>query len=93
MKYYIVNKKSEKMSLYIGPYLRMYKSPIGEFSMYTMNVMGGIQYNDFQLFVTVDNTLNSSKNVFGGFNGFELGVTYNFGEITFKNRMYCPTFR
>lgn len=93
MKYYIVNKKSEKMSLYIGPYLRMYKSPIGEFSMYTMNVMGGIQYNDFQLFVTADNTLNSSKNVFGGFNGFELGVTYNFGEITSKNRMYCPTFR
>lgn len=93
MKYYIVNKKDDKVSLYAGPYFRMYKSPIGAFSMYTLNVMGGIQYNDFQLFVAADNTLNSSKNVFGGFNGFEVGLNYNFGQVNTNSKMYCPTFR
>ncbi len=93
-KYFIINEKKEKFSLFAGPYMRMYRSPIGEFSLYTINVFGGIQYNDFQLFVAADNTINQSKNTFGGFNGFEVGLSYNFGEVDQGGkRLYCPTFR
>lgn len=93
-KYFIINEKKEKFSLFAGPYLRMYKSPIGDFSLYTVNVFGGIQYNDFQLFVAADNTINQSKNTFGGFNGFEVGLSYNIGSVDQGGkRIYCPTFR
>lgn len=93
-KYYMINTKTEKFSLYTGPYFRMYRSPIGNFSLYTLNVFGGIQYNDFQLFVAADNTINNSKSTFGGFNGFEVGLMYNIGSLDQGGkRIYCPTFR
>lgn len=93
-KYKVIDTKEQKIAVFAGPYLRMYKSPVGGFSMYTINAMGGVQFNDFQLFVTADNTLNSSKNTFGGFNGFEFGLSYKIGESSKGNqKIYCPVFR
>jgi type IX secretion system PorP/SprF family membrane protein len=93
-KYKLINTKAQKVGLFAGPYLRMYRSPVGGFSMYTINAMVGAQFNDFQLFVTADNTISTSKNTFGGFNGFEVGLSYKFGESENGNKkIYCPVFR
>ncbi len=93
-KYKVINTKVQKVALFAGPYLRMYKSPVGGFSMYTINTMGGVQFDDFQVFVTADNTLSSSKNTFGGFNGFEVGLNYKIGQADNSNgKLYCPVFR
>lgn len=93
-KYKVINTKTQKVGVFAGPYLRMYKSPVGGFSMYTVNAMAGVQFNDFQLFVTADNTINTSKNTFGGFNGFEVGLSYKFGESDAGGKkIYCPVFR
>ena len=93
-KYKVIDTKFQKIALFVGPYLRMYKSPVGGFSMYTINAMGGVQFNDFQLFVTADNTLGALQKTFGGFNGFEVGLSYKFGESSsHNNKLYCPVFR
>lgn len=94
VNYDIIQTKSDVFSLFAGPYLRMYQSPVGGFSLYTVNVFAGIQYNNMQLFVAVDNTINSSKNTFGGFNGFEVGLSVDIGkESNRKQQIYCPVFR
>lgn len=93
-KYKVIDTKDQKIAVFAGPYLRTYKSPISGFSMYTINAMAGVQFNDFQLFVTADNTINTSKNTFGGFNGFEVGLSYKIGEANKgSQKIYCPVFR
>ncbi|MCO5231772.1 MAG: PorP/SprF family type IX secretion system membrane protein [Chitinophagales bacterium] len=94
LKYYLIKDKTDQFSIFAGPYLRMYKSPIGKFSLYTLNAFIGAQFNDLQLFMTADNTLNTSKNTFSGFNGFEIGLNYFIGNSN-KNgkRIYCPSFK
>lgn len=93
-KYYIQDSKSGQLSIFVGPYLRMFKSPVGDFSLYTMNILGGLQYNNFELFIVADNTINTSKQTFGGFNGFEVGLNMKFGNSGNKKQpIYCPAFR
>ncbi len=94
LKYFIQKTKNEQFSIYAGPYLRLYKSPVGDFSLYTVNIFAGIQFNNMQIFIAADNTINQAKQVFGGFNGFEVGLTVGFGKDN-KNqqKLYCPVFR
>lgn len=93
-KYYIQNTKTDQLSIFVGPYFRMYQSPVGGFSLYTINALAGLQYNNFELFIVADNTVNTSKQTLGGFNGFEIGMNIKFGNDRNKNQpIYCPTFR
>jgi type IX secretion system PorP/SprF family membrane protein len=92
--YSVVNSKTLSVEFFAGPYLRMYKNPVGDFSLYTVNLVTGIDANDWQIMFSVDNTLGSAKTALGGFTGFELSLQYAFGQSLPKNTpIYCPTFR
>ncbi|MCO5248511.1 MAG: type IX secretion system membrane protein PorP/SprF [Chitinophagales bacterium] len=91
--YDITHEKDNQLALFAGPYLRMYKSPVGEFSMYTANIVAGVRYNALTLLVATDNTINDSKKTFSGFNGFEVGLTYTVACSDKKgHKIYCPVF-
>lgn len=94
VNYSVVDTKVTRVDFFAGPYFRAYKNPVSSFSLYTLNLLTGVSVDDWQLMFSVDNTLNSSKAAFGGFNGFELSLTYAFGESLSKSRpIYCPNFR
>ncbi|MCO5232402.1 MAG: PorP/SprF family type IX secretion system membrane protein [Chitinophagales bacterium] len=93
-KYFLIKEESGNFSIFAGPYLRMFKFPIGDFSLYTLNALLGTQFNDFQLIIAFDNTINESKNTFGGFNGFEVSFNYFVGNHHKKGKkIYCPSFK
>lgn len=76
-----------------GVFLRAYKNPVGNFDLNTFNFSIGFEMNELQFNFFVDNTISSSKSTFGGFNGFETSVIYQFGEDDKKGKpIYCPSF-
>lgn len=90
----LVDTKITRVDFFAGPYVRAYKNPSAGFSLYTLNLLTGVSVDDWQFMFSIDNTLNSSKSTFGGFNGFELMLTYAFGEALSKSKpIYCPNFR
>lgn len=94
VNYSVVKTKTTTIDFFAGPYLRMYKNPVGDFTLYTANLVTGIDANDWQLMFSVDNTIGSSKAALGGFTGFELSLQYAFGQSLPKSTpIYCPTFR
>jgi hypothetical protein len=94
VNYSVVETKVTRVDFFAGPYIRSYKNPAAGFSLYTLNLLTGVSVDDWQLMVSIDNTVNSSKSAFGGFNGFEFSLTYAFGEALSKSKpIYCPNFR
>jgi type IX secretion system PorP/SprF family membrane protein len=76
-----------------GAYLRTYKNPVGNFELNTLNFSIGFEMNELQFNFFIDNTLSSSKSTFGGFNGFETSVIYQWGESGKNSKpIYCPSF-
>lgn len=95
VRYAVVDKKDHPVHVIGGPFLRAYRNPSGDLSLYTFNLLAGVQLNEFQILVAFDNTINSSSVVFGGFNGFELSLSYNLGQAVSSrgHKLYCPAFR
>ena len=91
--YKVTSDKEGGLSLFAGPYIRVFNSSPASFSLYTLNAVAGIRYSNFTFLIATDNTINSSKKTFSGFNGFELGLTYVVSNSdTKQHKIYCPVF-